>query len=152
MAEFISAYLRYLEIDVRRILDVGCGLGHLLRALARRFPRARTVGVEQSDYLCERYGWEKGSVTAYESGTPFDLVVCNDVLQYLDDRDALPRRPHGGRLGAELRPHENRPRRRASQGGVVPASPASAFRGGRRWRVSQAGARFALLGVGTFPA
>lgn len=88
MAEFISAYLRYLEIDVRRILDVGCGLGHLLRALARRFPRARTVGVEQSDYLCERYGWEKGSVTAYEAGTPFDLVVCNDVLQYLDDRQA----------------------------------------------------------------
>lgn len=88
MAEFIAAYLRYLDINVRRIADLGCGMGYLLRALARRFARARLVGVEQSEYLCNRYHWERGSVTSYATRTPFDLVVCNDVLQYLDDRDA----------------------------------------------------------------
>ncbi len=88
MAEFLAAYLRYLDIDVRRILDIGCGIGSLLRALGRRFPRARTSGVEPSEYLRERYRWEPGSVATYEARTPFDLVVCNDVLQYLDDRDA----------------------------------------------------------------
>ncbi|MEE8041202.1 MAG: hypothetical protein V3T15_00245, partial [Pseudomonadales bacterium] len=42
LAEFVAAYLRYLDIDVRRILDIGCGTGSLLRALGRRFPRARS--------------------------------------------------------------------------------------------------------------
>ena len=30
-ARFIAAYLKLLELPVRRILDVGCGLGRLLR-------------------------------------------------------------------------------------------------------------------------
>lgn len=87
-ADFIAAYLRYLCVPVRRMLDIGCGMGQLLRALARHFPHARSIGVEQSEYLCARYRWEQGSVVSYAAVTPFDLVVCNDVLQYVDDRDA----------------------------------------------------------------
>lgn len=86
-AQFIAAYLRHLEIPVARILDVGCGTGTTLRALGRAFPRARIHGVEFSDYLCRRYGWEEGSVVDYRADKPYDLVICNDVLAYLDDRD-----------------------------------------------------------------
>jgi 2-polyprenyl-3-methyl-5-hydroxy-6-metoxy-1,4-benzoquinol methylase len=86
-AEFIAAYLKHLELPVRRILDIGCGVGTTLRALGRQFPRARLQGVEVSEYLCERYGWAHGSVTDYQTRTPFDLVMCNDVLAYLDDAD-----------------------------------------------------------------
>jgi 2-polyprenyl-3-methyl-5-hydroxy-6-metoxy-1,4-benzoquinol methylase len=86
-AQFIAAYLRYLDIPVERILDIGCGVGTTLRALGRAFPRAHTHGVEVSDYLCDRYGWERGSVVDYQARRPYDLVVCNDVLAYLDDRD-----------------------------------------------------------------
>ena len=84
-ARFIAGYLRYLQLPVTRILDLGCGLGRLLRALGREYPRARLVGVEASDYLCERYGWQKGSVVDFEAAPAFDLVVCHDVIQYLDD-------------------------------------------------------------------
>lgn len=87
-AEFIAAYLRYLEVPVRQILDVGCGTGGLLRALARLFPGARTVGVEFSEYLCDAYDWEPGSVVDYTPTANPDLVICNDVLGYLDDKDA----------------------------------------------------------------
>lgn len=86
-AAFVAAYLRYLDVPVRRILDIGCGTGLTLRALKRQYPRARIRGVEVSDYLCERYGWEPGSVVDYAPGQPFDLVVCSDVLAYLNDRD-----------------------------------------------------------------
>ncbi len=83
-AAFISAYLNYAELPVKRILDLGCGLGRLLRALQRCYPRASCVGVEYSDYLCERYGWLPGSVVDYRDAT-YDLVICDDVLSYLDD-------------------------------------------------------------------
>lgn len=86
-AAFIAAYLRYLEVPVDRIADIGCGVGTTLRALARQYPRADTVGVEVSDYLCQRYGWTAGSVVDFASAAPFDLVICNDVLAYLNAAD-----------------------------------------------------------------
>jgi 2-polyprenyl-3-methyl-5-hydroxy-6-metoxy-1,4-benzoquinol methylase len=84
-AAFIAAYLRHLEVPVTRIIDVGCGVGMSLRALARQYPTAFTHGVEFSPYLCERYGWQPGSVVDFEAEQPFDLVVCNDVLAYLPE-------------------------------------------------------------------
>ncbi len=84
-AEFIAAYLTYLELRVDRFIDVGCGVGNVLRALARVYPRAEGTGIEYSEYLCERYGWTQGSVTEYKPEKPADLVICNDVLAYLDD-------------------------------------------------------------------
>jgi hypothetical protein len=65
---------------------VGCGTGILLRALAKEFPRAKIQGLERSSYLCDRYGWAAGSVVDYQAAQPFDLVVCHDVLAYLDDQ------------------------------------------------------------------
>jgi len=71
---------------VKRIADIGCGLGHVLEALGEEFPSAKTRGVEISDYLCDKYGWDQGSVVDYQAKRPFDLVVCNDVIAYLDDK------------------------------------------------------------------
>ena len=82
-AAFVSAYLRHLGIPVRRIADIGCGTGNLLRAFGREFPQATLVGVDVSEYLCSRYGWIQSTLLEFESSTPFDLVICNDVLGYL---------------------------------------------------------------------
>jgi SAM-dependent methyltransferase len=87
-ARFIAAYLRFLELPVTRIVDLGCGLGRLLRALGRQFPGARAVGVETSEFLCQKYGWVRSPVAEFRDSTPFDLVVCNDVVQYLDAHEA----------------------------------------------------------------
>ena len=84
-AHFIAAYLDYLELDVRRIVDIGCGLGNLLHGLAEAYPDATCHGVEFSQYLCDEYGWTHGSVENYRARRPYDLVVCTDVLGYLDD-------------------------------------------------------------------
>ena len=85
---FVTAYLKHMALDVRRILDLGCGLGMMQAPLMRGFPGARYQGVEYSEYLCKELGWQRGSVVNYRSRTPFDLVVCHDVIQYLDDDDA----------------------------------------------------------------
>jgi trans-aconitate methyltransferase len=87
-ARTIAAVLAQASISVRTILDAGCGLGLLRKPFATALPRARYAGLEASDYLCERYGWIKGSVVDYAPRKPCDLVICYDVLQYLDDRKA----------------------------------------------------------------
>jgi SAM-dependent methyltransferase len=87
-ALLIAAILRHTRIPVRSILDAGCGIGLLRKPFAAAMPRARYAGLEASEYLCARYPWTKGSVTDFAPRTPSDLVICYDVLQYLDDRDA----------------------------------------------------------------
>ncbi|HUK01706.1 MAG TPA: class I SAM-dependent methyltransferase [Steroidobacteraceae bacterium] len=80
----IAAYTEYVGLPVRRILDAGCGIGALRRPLLRRLTRASYQGLEFSEYLCQRYGWTQGSVEDFRAAAPFDLVICYDVVQYLD--------------------------------------------------------------------
>ena len=87
-ARFLCSYLDYLKIHVRWILDLGCGLGRLREPLLARFPRARYTGVEVSAHLCAELGWVHDSVVRFRSRRRFDLVICQDVLQYLDDTEA----------------------------------------------------------------
>jgi trans-aconitate methyltransferase len=88
LGDFVCSYLRYMRQPVRSVLDIGCGFGSWRKVVARHFPRARYHGVEASQYLCDHYGWSFGSVVDYKSRTPFDLVICKDVLQYLTSREA----------------------------------------------------------------
>ena len=97
-AELIAAILRHAELPVRSILDAGCGIGLLRPAFARVMKRARYAGLEASEYLCRRYGWTHGSVADFRPAAAFDLVVCFDVLQYLDDRAAARAMANFGRL------------------------------------------------------
>ena len=88
VAGLIGGIVHYLELPVRRILDAGCGVGLLRKPLGAHFPRAAYDGLELSPYLCRRYGWRQGSLADIAVEQPYDLVVCHDVLQYLDDRSA----------------------------------------------------------------
>ena len=87
-ALLIAAYCDHVGLPVKRILDAGCGIGLLRAPLLRALPRAKYTGLEVSEYMCERHGWVQGTIADYRPRTPFDLVICYDVMQYLDDRDA----------------------------------------------------------------
>jgi predicted TPR repeat methyltransferase len=87
-AAVIAAILRQAQIPVGSILDAGCGLGLLRKPFAKLLPRAKYTGLENSDYLCSRFHWTRGSVVDFSPRRPFDLVVCYDVLQYLTDIEA----------------------------------------------------------------
>jgi 2-polyprenyl-3-methyl-5-hydroxy-6-metoxy-1,4-benzoquinol methylase len=87
LAGLIAGVVHYLELPVRRILDAGCGIGLLRAPLRRQFPQARYEGLEVSPFLCRKHGWHQGSLADF-AAPPYDLVICHDVLQYLDDADA----------------------------------------------------------------
>jgi hypothetical protein len=87
-AQVIAAVLKHCQIPIGSILDAGCGMGLLRKPFKELLPRARYVGLEASPYLCNRFGWLQGSVADFTPQTPFDLVICYDVLQYLEDAEA----------------------------------------------------------------
>ena len=97
-ARLIAALTAHAGLPVRRILDAGCGTGMLRAALTKLLPGAHYVALESSAYLCRRYGWVCGNIEEYRAATPFDLVICYDVLQYLDSAAAARALANFGRL------------------------------------------------------
>ena len=87
-ARLIAAFTEHIGLPVRRVLDAGCGTGMLRAPLRRLLPKIEYGGLETSEYLCHRYGWQPGRLEDYRPEEPFDLVICYDVLQYLDARRA----------------------------------------------------------------
>lgn len=98
LGTFVCSYLKYLRVPVHRVLDVGCGIGLWKDIVARHFPGARYQGVEFSPYLCEKFGWQQGSVVDYAAREPFDFVVCQGVLPYLNPPDLKAALHNLGRL------------------------------------------------------
>ncbi len=98
LGAFVCSYLRYLRVPVKRVLDIGCGIGLWKASVAHHFPEATYHGVEYSEYLCERYGWERGSVVDYRADEPFDLIICQGVLPYLNPADLKQALHNLGRL------------------------------------------------------
>ncbi|CAM3859361.1 class I SAM-dependent methyltransferase [Paracidovorax anthurii] len=98
LGTFVCSYLRYLRVPVERVVDVGCGIGLWRDIVARHFPAASYQGVEFSAYLCQRFGWQQGSVVDYAASEPFDLVICQGVLPYLSPPDLKAALDNLGRL------------------------------------------------------
>jgi trans-aconitate methyltransferase len=48
-AGLIGAFLRYVDLPVRSILDAGCGIGLMTEPLKEQFPKARYTGLEASE-------------------------------------------------------------------------------------------------------
>jgi SAM-dependent methyltransferase len=83
LVRFVLSYLDYLGVPTGSVLDAGCGTGLLQTALRRVRPTVGYTGIDPSPYLCSRYGWQKTSIARFKPGEQFDLIVCRDVMQYI---------------------------------------------------------------------
>ena len=84
---------RFLDRPLRSVLDVGCGLGLWGRELRRLRPNLRYLGIEPSAAATQRavrsgLDVRQGEVADLDrlvGRRTFDLVICADVLHYLED-------------------------------------------------------------------
>src|SRR5436305_13947925 len=81
----------FLRRRIRNVLDVGCGEGAWFPHLRALRPRVSYLGFDTSDYALERFGSarniRKGSFADLDVDRRFDLVICSDVLHYLNERE-----------------------------------------------------------------
>jgi len=97
LASGVTGIAAWLGIELRSVLDVGAGPGLWGRYFrTRRGVRYRSV--DFSEHACERYGHEHRDISTWCARERFDLVVCQGVLQYLDDRAAARAIDHLGRM------------------------------------------------------
>jgi SAM-dependent methyltransferase len=97
-ARYVLAATEHLLMrPVRRVLDIGCGEGAWRAPLVAARPGLRYSGIDPSEYAVRRYGRTRG-ITLGGIGDladladlavrgRFDLVICSDVLAYVDDDD-----------------------------------------------------------------
>lgn len=81
----------YLARRLRNVLDVGCGEAPWRAPLKALRPDIEYLGLDSSDYAVARYGRSRdirlarfGQLGELRFDTRFDLIVCSDVLHYLD--------------------------------------------------------------------
>ena len=84
----------HLERPLRTVLDLGCGEGPWRAPLLKLRPDARYLGFDASAYAVARFGARRnlhlarfGDFARLRPCPPVDLLVCSDVLHYLDVRE-----------------------------------------------------------------
>lgn len=92
MAVSIAEFL--LGRPIRTVVDIGCGEASwfpVLRSLRRD---VRYIGIESSEYVIARYGRARNirqgtlaTLATLRLPRTVDLVVCADVLQYVETRE-----------------------------------------------------------------
>lgn len=79
--------------SVERVVDIGCGAGHDLAALAEALPDLELCGVEPNDTLRnELYRRDVALMVASVLAAPIedaDLLLCFDVLEHVVDPEAF---------------------------------------------------------------
>jgi len=86
MAEYL------LRRQIRNVIDVGCGETPWYDHLLEMRPKIRYVGYDPSDYVIRRFGASRnvrhgsfGELPSLGIRERFDLVVCSDVLHYVNE-------------------------------------------------------------------
>jgi 2-polyprenyl-3-methyl-5-hydroxy-6-metoxy-1,4-benzoquinol methylase len=90
------------ELEPSSVVDVGCGTGHLLRALLDRREIADAAGfdyapaaIERARRLVPEGTFTVGDLHTFDAGRTFEAVLCTEVLEHVEDpgsaRDALAR-------------------------------------------------------------
>jgi trans-aconitate methyltransferase len=88
LGQGVMSFAAWWRIPIRSVLDVGAGKGHWREWLAASHPAVRYHGIDASDYACRRFHHELADISSWQPHRLYDLVVCQSVVQYLDDKDA----------------------------------------------------------------
>lgn len=85
LARFVTEYFAWNDARLETVLDIGAGAGLWRDWFAKHKPEVKYRSTEYSEYACKKYGHEQRDISTWRAKDRFDLIVCQGVLQYLDD-------------------------------------------------------------------
>mgnify|MGYP001599817040 CR=1 FL=1 len=121
----------------KHVYDLGCGPGNVTAVLAKRWPKAAVVGVDNSPNMLSSAGaptgnlrWQQADIATWKPAAPADLIYSNAALQWLDDHATLMPRllgllAPGGVLAVQMPRNHGAP----SHVGMVEAALAGPWKG-----------------------
>ncbi len=95
---FADLLLQVRQAAFAQIADLGCGTGNLTRILAERWPMASVAGIDSSPEMLERarplamegrLEFFECDIARWTPAEPFELIVSNAALQWVDDHAGL---------------------------------------------------------------
>jgi len=101
---YVQALAKHKTDLVSNILDVGCGAGQWAIAAACLYPGAHVIGVDADEYLlnfarayalrrdhsnCRFFAARLENLAALFDERSFDLIMCNSVIQYVNEMRAF---------------------------------------------------------------
>ena len=84
----VTGLAAWLGVTLERVLDVGAGPGLWRDWFRRHRPAVKYRSTDVSPYACARFHHERRDLSRWRSRERHDLIVCQGVLQYLDDAAA----------------------------------------------------------------
>lgn len=88
----VNTALRAAGLGDGSLVDVGCGLGETIRSIVEEFPDAQLTGLDFSPHAIERcrslmpeHRWDVADLSGDGFDASFDVVLCSEVLEHLDD-------------------------------------------------------------------
>jgi trans-aconitate methyltransferase len=88
LGQGVMSFASWWRIPIRSVLDVGAGKGYWRDWLAAAHPTVKYHGIDASEHACRRFHHERADIAEWKPRRKHDLVVCQSVLQYLDDPGA----------------------------------------------------------------
>jgi SAM-dependent methyltransferase len=89
LATAVHELANWWNSPIRSVLEVGAGPGDWSTWYRTVRPHVRVMSVDISEHACATYGHEQRDIATWSPNRPFDLVICMDVLQYLDEARAV---------------------------------------------------------------
>ncbi|MFO0570629.1 MAG: class I SAM-dependent methyltransferase [Polyangiaceae bacterium] len=90
LAEFVFAFARYNNVEIKNVLDIGAGVGLWKRWIEKNAKGVAYTGTEVSQAMCKKHGFSHRDIARWRDRKKHDLIVCQGVLQYLPDPDVAP--------------------------------------------------------------
>lgn len=88
LAAGVTGLADWLGVEVGSVLDVGAGPAYFRAWFRRHRPAVRYLSTDASPWACRRFGHSLRDISRWRPRHPFDLVLCQGVLQYLNDDEA----------------------------------------------------------------
>lgn len=88
LAGAVHNFCKWWDVPVRSVLDIGAGVGYWSDWYRKNHQSIKVLSIDFSEHACHKYGHELRDISTWAPSKKFDLVICQSVLQYLDDQSA----------------------------------------------------------------